>query len=158
MEHRAFELDNRSFVWVLLRKFKCQLESACSHSASSLPNNRLHNEQGLSSSKLLRTTSVPWSVIRAKNHSIPEHYTIVFGRAIHALRRVILKPFEIPHQPLHTHTFRDDFNVVVAHYTSETAPTFRAGVDILRESPNPRYSAASCAEVDQRCYSSLRTH
>ena len=51
MEHRAFELDNRSFVWVLLRKFKGQLESACSHSASSLPNKCLHNEQGLSSSK-----------------------------------------------------------------------------------------------------------
>ena len=109
MKHGAFEFDYRSFVRVLLRKLKCELESAYSMSRCSSVNgcqatNTLSKDLAthhISRQMMTPTiTSIPRGVVRTKNDSIPEHDAVTLGGTIDTLRRIVLQPFEISHQPL----------------------------------------------------------
>nr|GMD58117.1 Os05g0182550 [Ipomoea batatas]GME01875.1 Os05g0182550 [Ipomoea batatas] len=70
MEHSGNKSHCWWLIWIILCKLKCQL----------------------------KRTSIPRSVIRPKNNSIPKHYVVVIRSTADASWRILLQPLEIPHQ------------------------------------------------------------
>jgi len=72
MKHPWNKPNNRGFVRIILGEVKSQLES----------------------------TSIPWSVLRSKDESIPMHDIVILWSSTYSHRRIFLQSLEIPHQSL----------------------------------------------------------
>ena len=88
MEHAGDELHHRGLVGVLLRELESELEGA----------------------------TLPWSVLRAEDHTVPVENIILIGSAANSGRRIVHKALEIAHKPL-TCRSRHDASLPFSFFT-----------------------------------------